>query len=257
MISIDERYVRRTAQEFGIPEAVAEQMAQRLRPCIYLVPDGQLSRKEKGRPAGRAGGLPWLPKEVEWPDGRAPFALAIDCAALPGDVLDITLPTDGHLLFFIDFNYSTADSSAVLHVAPDADTTERLATYEVNGERRETHVYEPCTLYPVVGQTVAHNWYDGPEVDAFLESGGDDMLLDEFKVAFLSGIHGEPFAGAIQIGGYSNPWQMPPAQGDCTLLAQMQGDVFKYANPFLNLIVGTGEEISARRFDALRFEQQC
>ncbi|MFG1603105.1 DUF1963 domain-containing protein [Actinoplanes sp. NPDC049265] len=58
--------------------------------------------------AGRKGGLPPLPEDVPWPVGPSgrplPFEALIDCAALPQDEeLDLRLPNDGQLLFFLDY----------------------------------------------------------------------------------------------------------------------------------------------------------
>jgi hypothetical protein len=47
---------------------------------------------------------PWLED-----DPRLTFIASIDCAALPGDVLDIALPKDGTLLFFMVFDLDGED----------------------------------------------------------------------------------------------------------------------------------------------------
>jgi len=263
MTSIDERDVHRTAAEYGIPQGVAEELLRGLRPCIYLVPDWRLPNKEGARPAAWGGGLPSLPQGVEWPAGREsvlqePLVLTVDCAALPRDVLDIQLPPDGRLLFFTHLSYPP-DSSAVLHVPAGVETTERPATYELGGETMEIAVHEPSTFYPVAGLTAADGGKGDTETDAFLDSDeGNDELLKRFEDAVLTSVHGGvSCSGFLQIGGYSNSWQGAPDEGDLVLFAQIQGDAIVRGNPFQNLIVGTREDIAARRYENLEYDQQC
>lgn len=251
-------HVRRLAGEHGIPGAVAEELHARLRPCIYLVSHAQLSRKDDARPAGRTGGLPSLPQGVEWPDGAEPLVLTVDCAALPHDVLDIELPPEGSLLFFTDLSYPP-ESSAVLHVPAGVDATERPATCDIGGETLPIRVHDPHTLYAVAGLTIAHDWDSAPESSAYLDDGpGGEEALRDFVDAVLDSVHdGKRPAVCVQIGGYSASWDMPPDEGDLTLLAQIAGQAVDYEAFVLNLIVGTREDIAARRYDRLQYDQQC
>ncbi|MFJ4834433.1 DUF1963 domain-containing protein [Streptomyces sp. NPDC088747] len=259
MTSIDERLVAETAAEYGVPVPVAQELMAQSRPCLYLVPHNEvpLSRRDVARPAARTGGLPALPDGVEWPEGREPLVLSVDCAALPREFLDIELPVDGHLLFFTDIEYPP-DSSAVLHVPAGAHTTERAATYELGGEAVETRVYEPRTLYPLPGLTFDSEWDGGPETRAFLDDGGDEDALEGFEEAILDKAAGGQHPGVcVQIGGFSDPWDMAPDEGDLVLLAQIAGQAIDYNVFTMNLIVGTREDIAARKFAALQYEQQC
>ncbi|MDH6218065.1 hypothetical protein M2283_005397 [Streptomyces pseudovenezuelae] len=256
MALIDERHIGELAVEHGVPEAVADEMTGQLRPCVYLVQHEDLSRKEDARPAARTGGLPELPTGVDWPSGREPLVLTIDCAELPRDVLDFPLPADGQLLIFTDMSYPP-DSSAVLHVPTGVPTTEHSATYTVDGQAWETTVHEPRRLYPVTGLTIGPDWSDLPETEKFLDGDPDnEELLDRFEDAVVHGVHGEPRSDWIQLGGYSRPWQMPPDADGLILLAQIQGDAVKYGIYTLNLVVGTREDIAAGRFENLEYEQQ-
>lgn len=69
---------------------------------------------------GYLGGDPLLPADVEWPvwEGRGPlnFVAAIDCGQVPGDELDIPLPTSGSLLFFY---YDGLGDDTVAYLDPD------------------------------------------------------------------------------------------------------------------------------------------
>jgi hypothetical protein len=259
MTSIEERIVLETAAAYGVPGPVARELTARVRPCLYLVQHKEMpaSQRETARPAARTGGLPALPDGADWPEGREPLVLSVDCAALPHDVLDIELPADGHLLFFTGIEYPP-ESSVVLHVPAGAHTKERAATYERDGEERQTRVYEPRTLYPVPGLTLDSGWEGGPRIDAFLDGEGAEEALDGFGEAFLDlAFGGHRPAVRVQLGGFSDPWDMAPDADGPVLLAQLPGQAVDYDVFTMNLIVGPREDIAARRFGGLRYEQQC
>ncbi|WP_280885946.1 DUF1963 domain-containing protein [Streptomyces sp. LBL] len=259
MALIDERLVHEEADEHGVPRAVVQEMMARSRPCLYLVGFENLppDRRESARPAARTGGLPALPDGVDWPEGREPLVLTVDCAALPHHVLDIELPADGHLLFFTDIEYPP-ESSVVLHVPAGAPATEHSGTYALDGEAMQVRVYEPHTLYPVAGLTLDNDWRRAPQTRAFLAGDGDDDVLDRFEEAVLETASGGIGSGVcVQIGGFSDPWDMPPDEGDLVLLAQMPGQAIDYNVYTLNLIVGAPEDIAARRYTDLQYDQQC
>ncbi|MFE7076793.1 DUF1963 domain-containing protein [Streptomyces sp. NPDC057620] len=259
MTSIDEQFVRETAAEYGVPAPVAKELTARSRPCLYLVPYEELpkSRQEDARPAARTGGLPSLPDGVSWPEGKGPLVLSVDCAALPPGALDIELPTDGHLLLFTEIEYPP-ESSVVLHVPAGTPTTERAPTYEFDGEPMQVTVYEPQTLYPLAGLTLDEDWRDSPATRAFLDDGGKGDALDRFEEAVLDAASGGNRPGVtVQIGGFSNSWDVAPDEGDLVLFAQMAGQAIDYNVYTMNLIVGTREDIAARRYANLQYEQQC
>ncbi len=259
MTSIEEQLLLRTAAEYGVPGPVAQELMARTRPCLYLVPHEEVpaSRRGNARPAARTGGLPALPDGVDWPEPRKPLVLSVDCAALPHDVLDIELPADGHLLLFTEIEYPP-DSSVVLHIPAGARTTERSATYEFNGEAEQVRVYEPRTLYPMAGLTLDSDWEEGPQTRAFLAEDGAEDTLDGFEEAVLDmAFGGHRPRVCVQIGGYSDPWDMAPDEGDLVIFAQMAGQAIDYNVFTMNLIVGTREDIAARRYSSLQYDQQC
>ncbi|MFD3310179.1 DUF1963 domain-containing protein [Streptomyces sp. NPDC058694] len=258
MISIDEPLLLKTAAEHGVPGPVARELMARTRPCLYLVPYEQVPEalREDARPAGRTGGLPALPEGVDWPEPREPLVLSVDCAALPQDILDIELPADGQLLFFTHISYPP-ESSAVLHIPAEARTTERSATYEFMGEATETTVYEPRTLYPVPALTLDKDWDGGPETREFLEDDQAEDALESFEEAVLDLAYGGRRPSVVvQLGGFSDPWDMAPDEGDRVLLAQIAGQAIDYNAFTMNLIVGTREDIAARRYAELGYDQQ-
>ncbi|MGW3956526.1 DUF1963 domain-containing protein [Streptomyces sp. NPDC004752] len=257
--SIVEELVLRTAERHGVPGPVAQEILIGSRPCLHLVPfQGlTLAQREEARPAARTGGLPALPDGVDWPDGREPLVLTVDCAALPHEVLDIELPPEGSLLFFTEIEYEP-ESSVVLHVPADARTTERTATYELGGEPGQATVYEPGVLYPVPGLTVAPDWYGAPATSAFRNGGPDrDDILDRFEDAVREAAAGGASHGvSVQLGGFSRPWQSAPDEGDLVLLAQIHGQSIDLDVYTQTLIVGTRKDIAGRRYGGLEFEQQ-
>ncbi|MFJ3670247.1 DUF1963 domain-containing protein [Streptomyces sp. NPDC090106] len=254
MTLIDDQRVRELAAGFGVPPAVAGQLMAHTRPCVYLVPLDEVppSLRDRTRPAARSGGLPALPEGTDWPAGKEPLILSIDCAALPRDALDIRIPPDGHLLVFSDIEYPP-DSSAVLHVPAGTPTREHDGTYEIDGDPTQVTVYEPRTLYPVAGLTVDEDWRDGTPFDD-----AADGVLDRFEEAVLAAASGGTRPGVcVQLGGFSDPWDMPPDEGDLVLLAQVHGQAVDYEVFTLNLIVGSRQDIADGRYDLLQYEQQC
>lgn len=270
MTSIDESLLLKTAAEYGVPGPVARELMARTRPCLYLVPHEQVpaALREDARPAARTGGLPALPDGVDLPEPREPLVLSVDCAALPPDVLDIELPADGDLLLFTEIEYPP-ESSVVLHVPAGAATTERSATYESNesnGEAGQVRVYEPRTLYPVPGLTLDGDGEAGPRTRAFLDedgandgaNDGAEDALESFEEAVLDMAFGGQRPGVcVQLGGFSDSWDMAPDVGELVLFVQLAGQAIDYNVFTMNLIVGTREDIAARRFAGLQYDQQC
>jgi hypothetical protein len=270
MTSIDAALLLETAAEHGVPGPVVRELLARCRPCLYLVQDKEVpeSLREHVRPAARTGGLPALPDGTDWPEGREPLVLSVDCAALPHDVLDIELPADGHLLVFTEISYPP-ESSAVLHVPAGVRTAECPATYERGGETWETKVYEPRTLYPVPGLSIEQDGEGGPHTSAFLDGDGDgdgdggggggggEDALNAFEEAVLDLAFGGRRPGVcVRLGGFSDPWDMAPDEGDLVLFAQLAGQAVDYTVCTMNLIVGTREDIAAGRYAELQYDQQ-
>ncbi|AYC36056.1 hypothetical protein DWG14_00264 [Streptomyces griseorubiginosus] len=257
--SIVRELVLRTAEKHGVPEPVAQELLAHSRPCLHLVHFQDLTpaQQQGARPAARTGGLPCLPEGVDWPEGRKPLVLTVDCGALPREALDIELPSDGSLLFFTSIEYEP-ESSVVLHVPADASTTQRSAVYELDGRPEQVRLYEPDVLYSVPGLTVSPEWRDAPATSAFLDSGIDrDDILDDFEDAVRrAAAGGASYGVAVQLGGFSSPWQSAPDEGDLVLLAQIHGQSIDLDVYTQTLIVGTRQDIAARRYEALEFEQQ-
>jgi hypothetical protein len=74
--------IRTEALERNIPASDVERWLELVRPCALLTQDGD------GPVVGRFGGPVMLPTDAG--DPRFPLLAAIDCAALPTDVTDLS-----------------------------------------------------------------------------------------------------------------------------------------------------------------------
>ena len=114
--------IRAEALERNIPAADVERWMGLVRPCALLTGSGD------GPVVGRFGGPVLLPADAQ--DPRFPLIATIDCAALPAEVTDLPLPSDGRLLLF-GFPESDGNDGSmgdVVYVPAGADVSER-ATY--------------------------------------------------------------------------------------------------------------------------------
>jgi hypothetical protein len=111
--------IRVEALERNIPAADVERWIGLVRPCALLTQDGD------GPVVGRFGGPVMLPADAE--DPRFPLLATIDCAALPTDVTDLALPSDGQLLLFgfPDSDDSFPSMGDVVYVPAGAAVGER------------------------------------------------------------------------------------------------------------------------------------
>ncbi|WP_371408401.1 YwqG family protein [Micromonospora zamorensis] len=84
--------VRAEALRRGIPAADVERWLELARPSAFLTQGGD------GPAVGAIRGPLMLPADAQ--DPEYPLIATIDCAALPADVTDLPLPSDGQLLLF-------------------------------------------------------------------------------------------------------------------------------------------------------------
>lgn len=90
--------IRTEALAREIPEPDVDRWMGLVRPCALLTADKDEQGDEDGPIVGRFGGPIMLPADVGTVE--YPLIATIDCAALPQDVTDLPLPSDGKLLFF-------------------------------------------------------------------------------------------------------------------------------------------------------------
>jgi len=113
--------IRTEALAREIPEPDVERWMGLVRPCALLTADKDEPGDEDGPIVGRFGGPIMLPVDAKRPG--YPLVATIDCAALPGDVTDLPLPSDGKLLFF---GFPEEDGmGAVVYVPEGAAVEER------------------------------------------------------------------------------------------------------------------------------------
>ncbi|MEU1787652.1 YwqG family protein [Streptomyces sparsogenes] len=261
-----------------LPADLADRWTALLRPAAHL---------RKAGPAdpvvGRLGGLPRLPDGVDWPvwEGRGPlgFVAAVDCAALPGEALDISLPADGVLAFFYygdeddDALVDTADPNTwpgarVLHLPPgSAAAPERPAPAGI-------------TPYPEMGLTV-HTAPSAPDFDslALTAAFGEGELPDAFQravwqhqsgAAHQIGGHAQSVQTAVEIvvahgalGGREVSWEDPRIEKEAegwVLLAQFDSDEdadMMWGDDGALYWLIRPDDLAAGRFERAMFTWQC
>ncbi|MEU3277956.1 hypothetical protein [Streptomyces antibioticus] len=117
----------------------------------------------------------------------------------------------------------------------------------------------PAGLAPAAGgRRLENDWRTGPETSAFQHGDGSEEVLDRFEEAVLTAASGGRRPGVcVRLGGFSDPWDTAPDEGDDMLLAQMAGQAVDHGVFTVNLIVGTREDIVAGRYTYLRYAQRC
>src|SRR6266480_5550183 len=143
-----------------LPPAVAARWTALLRPGLRLQ---AIDQDAPG--AVQLGGLPHLPDDVGWPrwkgNGPLSFIAAIDCAHLPSQRLDISLPESGLLLLFYrnpeldDFQPvieprtpQTQAGARIVYVPAGTPTTEREAPAGIKPYPRVRLTAEPIITGP-------------------------------------------------------------------------------------------------------------
>ena len=222
-----------------LPSDIAQQWLGLLRPAVRLEIDG-----EPDTVVGRLGGLPRLPEGEEWPtwEGHGPLSLiaSIDCAQLPSESLDISLPGEGTLLFFFFDGQLDDDASwdgenvrdsrsgaRVLHVPEGEEAPVREAPAELR----------PFPVLPLTARTVLTAPGDSHHrTEAAFGSEpsypDDHPVCEEEFVDALIEFECEDGDGLLhQVGGYAesvqNDVEIEVAgehAGEWVLLAQFDGD---------------------------------
>ncbi|MEU6075895.1 DUF1963 domain-containing protein [Micromonospora sp. NPDC047074] len=227
---------RAAAQKKGMPDDAIDWWLRLARPCLYLEKAGS------GPVVGHFGGTPALPASVAWPDDTVHLA-SIDLAALPDGTLDLDLPSDGTLVFFVEPDMP-ADTGQVIHVPAGA----------VVAEAESPSGWDPYDRFPL---HATPNW-SLPESASFSPGytpGDRDDERDYRNIVWDLG--GEHDAGEVVVlGGYglSNTGGLGvPVSAKHVLLAEfflteeMVGDDFgtDYATVFYTI---NRDSLAAGRF---------
>ncbi|SET59561.1 YwqG family protein [Nonomuraea wenchangensis] len=183
-----------------LPADTADRLLALLRPAI------QLSIAQDDQPVvGRLGGAADLPEGVPWPVGPSsrPLSLVatLDCARLARHEVDIELPGDGALLFFVEFE---GDGDAVIHVPAGTPTLRQSEGW--------AHPEELLTARTVL------TWPDNVQPELAEAFGGD---LAAFEAVWRHVSAGREFMEVIgeyerrhhgsrhQVGGHAMVLQVP------------------------------------------------
>jgi hypothetical protein len=198
---------RDEALKRGVPAADVERWIHAAaRPCATLSPDGD------GPVVGRFGGRLMLPPDVPAP--HYPFLASIDCASLPAEATDLSLPRDGRLLLFAfaQDEYSMGGGGSALYVPSSADVEERKGKHgsiDFNDPEAQEQMQGIIDQYPVGELHLT--------ISVSLPSYGDTEVPDHFW-GTLAAEH--PYAaelaeawedsrwsvaggGPLQLGGYA------------------------------------------------------
>jgi hypothetical protein len=206
--------------------------------------------------AGHYGGHPSLPEDVVW-SGFPDFVGSVDCAALPGDAADISLPKDGHLLFFAnkaepDWGPGPEDNNGrVVYVPAGTPTSERVPA------DRMDYVSEPFPLQ------YAHRWTLPSDYSDFMLADEErKSRFDQYGLGWLA----ENYVGdgEITLGGYSCAPQDDPclarwpdeSGAEAWLLLAQAGYKFDgFMDGILYWMIRQ-EDLAARRFDRTKLLTQ-
>ncbi|MEV5597534.1 YwqG family protein [Streptomyces sp. NPDC052496] len=263
-----------------LPPDVAERWTALLRPAVRLTRPDDRRAPLPGPVVGHLGGLPELPADVPWPvrEGNGPlaFVASVSLSALAalsaqaGVELDIPLPGDGTLLFFVAYGPGQdgdgvpglgpegQQGARVLYVPEGTPVAERGAPEGIEPYHRVRLSAEPETTFPDredfwLGDLVgAESLDDLPEwAEAF-----EDALAD-LDPTVRHRIGGHPISvqggvGLDDLGEDEDP-------GDWVLLAQLDSDErawmdWVHQGTLYWLI--TRADLAARNFAGARFTWQ-
>ncbi|MFG1776572.1 DUF1963 domain-containing protein [Micromonospora sp. NPDC049048] len=229
---------RAVAQKKGMPDDAIDWWLRLARPCLYLEKDGS------GPVVGHFGGTPSLPASVAWPDDTVHLA-SIDLAALPDGALDLDLPSDGTLVFFVTPEMPTY-TGQVIHVPAGAAVAEAEPPSGWDPyDRFPLHATPNWSLPERPSVTPGYTWGDRddePDYRSIVWSLGDEHDGDE--VIVLGG-HGLSNTGGL--GVPVNEERGEVLLAEFFLNEEKVGDDFEtdYATVYYTI---TRESLAAGRF---------
>ncbi|WP_217166073.1 DUF1963 domain-containing protein [Streptomyces sp. AC512_CC834] len=190
---------REKARERDIPPDAVEWWIRTARPC------GSLGTRGSGPVVGRLGGPMMIPAQA--PDPWCKLAATIDLAALPRDLTDLPLPSDGHLLLFADpdpdsIGYRTLGSA--LHVSAGTPVEERQVDLDPDPDDDEPYgaVFGEGLLHVDTDLSLPHHTEvrgpESPPTGSISSHPYAYELLDAWDDVPHDGVH-----PGLQLGGYS------------------------------------------------------
>ncbi|KAA6213664.1 DUF1963 domain-containing protein [Streptomyces albofaciens JCM 4342] len=196
-----------------MPADAAERWTALLRPAVRLTRPDDRRGPLAGPPVGYLGGRPELPDDVPWPvwEGNGPltFVASLSLSALAGADLDIPLPEDGTLLFFV--SYGPGQGDGVPGLGPEGQRGARVvyvpegtpvAERRVPGGLEEPYPRVPLSAEPEMTWPDREEFWLGDLVGA---SPGDE--LPEWADAFDDALTDLMPEVWHRVGGYPIPIQ--------------------------------------------------
>ncbi|MFE4538673.1 DUF1963 domain-containing protein [Streptomyces scopuliridis] len=122
-----------------LPVELRQRWLELVRPALHFYGRGDGDGDGDGPTVWWYGGEPDLPDDVPWPvlEGMGPlnYVATLDCSGVPRHGLDIPLPEDGRLVFFIheDLGETARDRATVIHVPASTATRPRRCPEETLG----------------------------------------------------------------------------------------------------------------------------
>lgn len=260
-----------SAESFVSPDKLPSEWAAIAKaPGIEGLEDGALLRLvqpaigvavEKGKAsvgASKLGGVPDLPKSIEWPkyednDDHLPFILQLNCAELSAFDVEGLLPTTGHFYLFSDTSSDDEDSARILYaegaVAPasrpeDLDQRSDVDDFVAIVEERPLRFFTQYTL-------PSHDW---------LEEHAELSNLDGKKIQELrQALQNAGEWSSTQVLGWPDPIQQQVICDDRSLVfLQLDGigDLAGWIMDGYRYWVIGREELAARNWDELYAEHQ-
>lgn len=183
-----------------LPADTADRLLALLRPAI------QLSIAQDDQPVvGRLGGAADLPEGAPWPVGpnSRPLSLVatLDCARLAAYEVDIELPGDGALLFFVEFE---GDGDAVIYVPAGTPTLQQSEGWVYPEEllTARTVLTWPENVQPELAEAFGGGSAVFPAVWNYVSAGREFMeVVGEYELRHHGSRH--------QVGGHAMVLQSP------------------------------------------------
>ncbi|MFD0775751.1 DUF1963 domain-containing protein [Streptomonospora algeriensis] len=241
--------LRAEALKSGVPSGEVERWLHLLRPCAALDP------RNDGGLVGRYGGLPILPVSAPRPELWKYFVASVDCAAVPGGVTDLPLPSDGRLLFFAipDLTIHGCYLPSEVVYVPAGTAVAELSADDEDGDgqwplpRMDLRLGSEFSLpQEMEVEDPDHDLPAGFPHSKLLYELWCDIDVDEAA------------GGMFQLGGYAASWnndpvELEPAEEDWVLLAQWYAldDVEELDLGIVHWVIRR-TDLAERRFDRVK-----
>ncbi|MBB6120294.1 DUF1963 domain-containing protein [Nocardiopsis algeriensis] len=117
---------RSHAREYGVSDDAVTRILWNVQPAVHIDSQDPEHVGPDAHVVGYIGGLPTMPEDVPWEEGKQ-FVASLDLAAVPRQAMDDRVPREGHLLLFADTEYFYPEDGplSAVHVPPGVPMAER------------------------------------------------------------------------------------------------------------------------------------